>query len=225
MPAVQCKDTLLLDYDYSKQYSKRTVVNNWDKYAELRDDDDDNGQLSAADYEQLLTASKAIGDHFTFAAERSWLQSDQSTEEGSLAAELFKLNISNLETGLSRLPFYVRQDLPNEMFTNGELSDMDHRANFFEIDKSHKPPTESQMNQKILNILTSGASKLENTVENTIENKLPTPSIDTQISKLSLNAKSTASASPSGPIKPQESTKSNKTEDIQDWLDDILNEN
>lgn len=239
MPAVQCKDTLLLDYDYNKQYSKRTVVNNWDKYAEAPDDDDDNGQLTAADYEQLLTASKSIGDHFTFASERSWLHSDvafQASEESSLIGELFKLNISNLDKGLSQVPFCVRQGLPEQMFTDQELSGMP-RTTF-------QKPQLSAGDQRILNLLQSNANdnKLEKApkIETNVEKRLPIEAElaeslrSANISELTSHAKSTPLPSSSGqtnPIKPppgnapKVASKSNQTADIQDWLDDILNEN
>ncbi|XP_055302452.1 uncharacterized protein LOC129568497 [Sitodiplosis mosellana] len=257
LPAVQCKDTLLLDYDYSKQYSKRNLVSNWDKYADLPDDDDDNGQLSAADFEQLLSASKSIGDHFTFAAERSWLQNDggNASDEGSVAADLFKLNISNLKNGIGRLPFYMRQGLPKEMFTDDEITSMNYRANYFENENSHKLSAGNEINQNLLNILTKenvkdtsstnekrktdySSKKIVNAPSKKVEVKTPTQKdipqssreaelID-QLTEIKLTPTVTTIPSKSNPINtPSSSTKvkSNKTEDIQDWLDDILNEN
>lgn len=231
LPAVQCKDTLLLDYDYSKQYSKRTLVNNWSKYDDIPDhDDDDNAQLTAADYELLLAASKSIGDHFTFAAERSWLHSDAQTEEGSLAGELFKLNISNLENGLNRLPFYVRQDLKEDIFTNEELRDIDYRASGAGKAKQ-KPLKENKANQ---NVLSTGENvkSLETSanIKSRDDVKLPSVAeIAPKLSGLTLNTKSMSLPSSSGAIQSKSNSPptapSNKTEDIQDWLDDILNEN
>lgn len=257
MPAVQCKDTLLLDYDYSKQYSKRSVVNNWDKYADLPDDDPENGQLTAADFEQLLSASKSIGDHFTFAAERSWLQNDggSQSDENSIAADLFKLNISNLKNGIGRLPFYVRQGLSEDMFTSDEITNMNYKVKYFGDVHSQKPTAANQMNQNLLNILTkdpnekssAGDNKATNDSLKTLVYNNPTRKVDVkpltqhkpaqtleddelidQLTEITL-APTTVAAHTSKPIEPLPTTtstaKSNKTEDIQDWLDDILNEN
>lgn len=254
LPAVQCKDTLLLDYDYDKQYSKRSLASNWDKYNELPDDDDDddNGQLSAADFEQLLSASKSIGDHFTFAAEKSWLQSSEAenaVDESSMTTDLFKLNIANLKNGISHLPFYLRQDLPTQIFTMDEISDMDYRANFFDIENGKKPAAKNQANQNLLNLLTSDSNNsqlvgeksvapvVDNAVSRKPKNKSPTTRDDldqflknTQINREQTpDTKSTPTPSKNNPIKPSvsDSTKvnnANNSEDIQDWLDDILNE-
>lgn len=240
LPAVQCKDTLLLDYDYSKQYSKRNVVRNWDKYAELPDDDDDNGQMSAADFEQLLFASKSIGDHFTFAAERSWLENDDQnqSDDNSIAADLFKLNISNLTNGIGSLPFYLRQGLDKELFTEDEIRDMNKKVKYVEneakqalkiIPSSANVPTSAKEEKKNSNAISESTK--------TIEVKLPTQENPTKtfadtelINKLTETKLTPTTMIPnaSNPITSLLSdtakVKSNKTEDIQDWLDDILNE-
>lgn len=253
LPAVQCKDTLLLDYDYSKQYSKRTLVSNWDKYAEP-DDDDDNAQLTAADFEQLLSASKSVGDHFTFASERSWLQSDDSnaTNDSSMAGDLFKLNISNLKNGIGRLPFYLRQGLPKELFTDDEIANMNYRVNFNECNqKPSKPSAGNEINQNLLNILTNknvdekSTEKEKNKVDHQNSKKdvsVPTRKVEVKSSTQGTFAQSskeaelidqltdikltpTTVAAPINPPASDAKTKTNQTEDIQDWLDDILNEN
>lgn len=241
LPAVQCKDTLLLDYDHNKQYSKRGVVSNWDKYAELPDDDDDNCQLSAADFAQLLSASKSIGDHFTFASERSWLQNDGTnlSDEGSMSLDLFKLNILNLKNGIGQLPFYFRQGLSKEIFTEDEITSMDRQ--------SSKKPLAGSETQKLLDILTLGdviTKQKTNTqtplekdvdfglknvaVESTpkgvdLESSLRNTYIDGELTK----PKSTPTPNTSSskvPSNGPSTVKSSKTENIQDWLDDILNE-
>lgn len=234
LPAVQCKDTLLLDYDYNQQYSKRKLVNNWDRYAELSDDED-NGQMSAADFEQILSASKSIGDHFTFASERSWMQNDESN------VDLFKLNVGNLKSGLGRLPFYIRHGLSQDIFSEGELADMDYRVNFFES-RTEKPAKES-INQNLLNLLTDTKKEpkkpeandpLEELLQKTSSiavSKPPPVALSPTIRKPATASSPTIrkpapSSSPTirKPVAASTST-NQKTENIQDWLDDILNEN
>lgn len=224
LPAVQSKDILLLDYDHSKQFAKRSLVSNWSRYDELRDEDDENGQLSAADFEQLLSASKSVGDHFTFAAEKSWLQNDPATGAGDEALDLFKLNITNLKNGIGRLPFYLRQGLPKDEFTDEEITNMDYRANYFEISvepvvkptkpivpiksAESKPPIDAILVKQLQD------TRLQDQPMKKIESK-PVP------------IKATASTKVHSPMPAASNTfkaKSNNTEDIQDWLDDILNE-
>lgn len=230
-------------------------MSNADRYKELSDDDDDeNGQLSAADFQQLLSASTSVGDHFTFAAERSWLKTDDSTpsDEGSMASDLFKLNISNLKDGLGRVPFYLRQGLPKEMFIEEEITDMNCRASFFEGENERKPLAANQTNQNLLEILMSKTNEKVDSSPSTAKtgadevvpkkvvemsaaddelagllqmteihsphaSQKPTP---TSTIRTSTKTNETKPAS-SNPTK----AKANKTENIQDWLDDILNEN
>lgn len=249
LPAVQCKDTLLLDYDHKAQYTKRKIESNSDRYKELPNDDDDydeNGQLSAADFQQLLSRPASTGDHFTFSAERSWLQSaDTDTpDDGSMVSNLFKLNIFNLNDGLIRIPFYLRHDLPTDLFTEEELTDIH---------------TTEKANQNLLDCLKSNvgqqvAGKKSNA---TVESKIESPkNVDvksfaetelvellqqTKVQESSKNMASTSNtakipnsmptstakaSTPSKTVQAKPTSKANlpKTEDIQDWLDDILNE-
>lgn len=268
LPAVQCKDTLLLDYDHSAQYTKRKIESNFDRYKELPnvdddDDDDENGQLSAADFQQLLSRPATTGDHFTFSAERSWLQSadTETTDDSSMVSNLFKLNITNLNDGLIRLPFYLRHDLPTDLFTEEELTDIHYRSKFFESEQTqqNKPlPTSEQVNQNLLDCLKSNVSqqvagkKLNAKVEGRMESSknVDVKSFaDTELVKLLQQTKvqdpsknvaaantfqmPTSAAKASTPskavqVKPASSSSSKanvpKAENIQDWLDDILNE-
>lgn len=215
LPAVQCKETLLLDYDH-QYYSKRKLSNNWNRYDEPSDDED-NAQMSAANFEQILSASKSVGDHFTFASERSWLQNEDSQMD---ATDLFKLNVAHLKNGLGRLPFYIRQGIPKDVFDASELTDMDYRVNFFENDNE---PKQTSINQNIVNILTEtkiGKGSVSDAKKSTIESD-PLEELRTTQSKPLAQL---PSAVASRPNQTKGSRKEEKTGDIQDWLDDILNE-
>lgn len=224
LPAVQCKDTLLLDYDHNQQYSKRILVNNWNRYDEPADEEN-NAQMSAASFEQILSASKCVGNHFTFASERNWLHNEDAKMD---ATDLFKLNVTNLKNGLGRLPFYVRQGIPKSVFNEFELTDMDYRVNFFENDTIPKP---SSINQNIVNILTNTNSintvpdaKKSICMHDTIKQTIDSDSLVKLLQTTSIQSKPLAQASALAQKSNQKGTKKDKTEDIQDWLDDILNE-
>lgn len=226
LPAVQCKDTLLLDYDHSQQYSKRKLVNNWDRYNEPIDEED-NAQMSAASFEQILSASKSVGDHFTFASERNWLHHEDSQMD---ATDLFKLNVTNLKNGLGRLPYYIRQAIPTNVFNELELTDMDYRVNFFENDTKPKP---SSINQNIVNILTdtkTGTNIVKDVKKSScmhdtiIKETIDSDSLEKLLQTTSIQTKPLSQASVVAPKSSQKVTKKDKTEDIQDWLDDILND-
>lgn len=187
--------------------------------------------MTAADFEQLLFASKSIGDHFTFAAEKSWLHSD-ATDESSMASDLFKLNISNLKNGISRLPFYLRQDLSKDMLTSDEIE-------FMDIEIKMKLSALNQVNQNLQNLITSDSSnsKIEVNKKSIAakvdaipkKNSAKPPSEDElmlslQNTKINEQTNATPTSSRKNLVSVSSEVKSTKTEDIQDWLDDILNE-
>lgn len=205
--------------------------------------------MSAADFQQLLSASTSVGDHFTFAAERSWLKTDDSTpsDEGSMASDLFKLNITNLKDGLGRVPFYLRQGLPKEMFTEGEITDMNSGASFYEAENEQKPPTANQTNQNLMSKTNEKVDSSQSASITRADVLVPKQAVEmsaaddelagllqmTEIHSPHASKKPTPTSSiqtstkPTGTKPPSSNptkAKVNKTENIQDWLDDILNE-
>lgn len=221
MPAVQSKETLLLDYDYTQQFSKRKIASNWDRYNESSDEED-NAQMSAADFEQILSAPKSIGEHFTFSSERNWIQQDDSSlNDANGAVDLFKLNIGQLKNGIGKLPFYIRQDFSKDLFTESELADMDFRVNYFDDKIVSKSETmNDSINFNILNALTTGKKPVSN--DDPLEELLQRTTIANKSSEAPV-VKATTSQAKSGPAVKQ-TNKQEKTANIQDWLDDILNE-
>lgn len=134
----------------TRQFSKRTIVKNWDKYdggaattidnsavAGVGDvDDDRNGQMSAADFGQLLRAPAAEGVHFRFNSEKSWDSAGDAAAgdlfggtgangaESDGGEQFFRMNISRLERILMERPFCERQQYDKAMFTVNELTRM-----------------------------------------------------------------------------------------------------
>lgn len=135
----------------TRQFSKRTIVKNWDKYdggaattmdksafAGVGDvDDDHNGQMSAADFGQLLRAPAAEGVHFRFNSEKSWDSAGDAAAgdlfggtgangaaESDGGEQFFQMNISRLERILMERPFCERQQYDEAVFTVNELTRM-----------------------------------------------------------------------------------------------------
>lgn len=236
LPPIQSKEVLLLDHDYGRAFTKRKVESNWDKYEDLSDDDgDSNPQMMAANFDKILSAPKAIGEHFTFASERAWEQAvDADAESSADTTDLFKLNLSNLKNGVGRLPFYLRNDLPLDLFNDDEITDMNFRANYYD-NENQKPQTKRTGDVKsLMESLGAKVYAQSNDV------RLPECSVGTSSQKTNVKlsksitdlAESTASLTIQKPA-PQHSTTtapmgkpkgSNESENIQDWLDDILNE-
>lgn len=129
-PVVASSNDVLLigDEEESKrQFSKREVTNNWDKYKEdLRTED--NEQLSAADFENLLIAPASVGSHFVFSTEKTW--GEQTTEIQS--TQYFQLNLAELAVNIESIPFYERQGYSANLFNENELHDMMAKAKLSE---------------------------------------------------------------------------------------------
>lgn len=230
--AVQSKETLQLDYNPHQQYSKRKLVSNWDRYAE-QSDESDSEQVTASDFEQILLASKSVGEHFTFSAEQDWQQSVErdAIDKNSTSFDLFKLDISKLKKGVAKLPFYIKHGLSKNEFSEDEITKMDHGVQYFEkleskdqhpfnenllniIRDSKSTDNQTQHTQQANNELNSAKTKAQSTKAVLLSNQDKQKLNDTQ------GTEATESKSSTSIKKVQD----NKVEDIQDWLDDILNE-
>lgn len=157
---MQSKETILTEYDFSKEFSKRKLQNNWSKYEEMSTEEE-NEQMTAADFGAMLSAPKSIGTHFTLNSEKHWLESNENDENpaaaGTIFAKRFQLNLATLKNGVGRLPFYVRNRCPKDLFTQDEIVDMDCRVSYMEA-KENAVPLDSR-NQNILDILRDSGEK------------------------------------------------------------------
>lgn len=89
------------------------------------DDDANNGQLSAADFGQLLSAPPAEGEHFRFSSERTWDVDDSAATAADLfGAQYLQMNVTLIERLLLAVPFYERQGYDRNIFTGDELERM-----------------------------------------------------------------------------------------------------
>lgn len=208
LPPTQSKEVLLLEHDYGKGFSKRKVDSNWDRYTELSDDEN-NLQLEAADFENILLAPRSIGEHFKFSSERNWEQA-VDIEADAQINDLFNMNLTNMKNGVGQLPFYLRNDLPLEWFSNDEITDMNFSTNL-----NRNICAEKRMDRSAENVRVS--AKILST-ENFSPNNTKIgyrESINTSAQKVE---KKSSSRKVVGAEQPNES------KNIQDWLDDILNE-
>lgn len=237
LPAVQCKDTLLLDYDHSKTYSKRQLGSNWNKYDELPDEEE-NQQVLAADFQQILLAPQSVGSHFTFRSEKHWEGGDRpeggvdNFASNSQVSKYFKLNLAVLRDGVGKMPFYLRQGYAQGIFNELELDEMNKKVTYFE-DKVKQPVKQvDEWNQGLFDKLIDGPSTAtviqgKTNVQSSVEDVRDDESVTSEESALDTSL---------GQIKIQQSPKviSNvakvtpstmKTDtNMQQWLDDILNE-
>lgn len=235
LPPIQSKEVLLLEHDFNRAFAKRKIDSNWDRYAELSDEEDDP-QKMAADFDKILLAPKSIGEFFTFSIERAWEQTvdaDAKSNTDSPPNDLFKLNLNNLRNGVGRLPFYLRNELPLNLFSDDEITDMNYRANYYENNANQS--SRAKVDVKSLTNPFSAEENHQSNEMRTFENCSGTSCVatDAKFSKsITKLAESTGSLTLQPSVARQSDTlkamekpiNSNESENIQDWLDDILND-
>lgn len=222
-------------------FSKRKVESNWSKYEDLPDEED-NEQLLAANFEEMLLGSKTIGSHFTFSSEKNWdnLEADGSLQQShGINDRLFKLNLNLLKSGLGGLPFDVRLGYSEDMFNANELGDIAQRVGCYDR------PVKKEVNNDHMDLITrfekidakaanaTGSHKSNEKAisaakedrKNVAEQGAPATQVtNTNFSISSSNPLPAAVTNePPKPIKPAITVAPQAIEHIQGWLDDILN--
>lgn len=115
-------------------------------------------------FQKLIQAPQSIGGHFQFKHEKSW----DITTGPSLYDKYFEINMENLATALSTVPFYERNSIEHSVFSQTDLQTMNSRSirykqKYFN-DKSYTTP-ELDAREKILSFMQENTSKCEEEVE------------------------------------------------------------
>lgn len=221
------------------------MISNWTKYEEIEPDDDDQ-QLSAADFERLLITPASLGSHFVFSTEKNWGDDDSATE----LTQFFKLNLTNLAKSLTTIPFYKRQSYCDNLFDANELVDMDVKAmekrRFLSdftavaatteptVDAAVQPPPAAMpASEKASSKVTAVTNEfLAGTIEaGTIEvddddelNDLLMIDAKPVVAMMDNNRKTVESKKLEDPPVPVSAATPASSNDIQQWLDDILDD-
>lgn len=248
LPNVQSKETILTEFDYNHMFTKRKVESNWSKYDELPEDED-NEQMLAANFEEMLLGPKTIGSHFTFSSERHWDNLDvdhQFQQSHGIHEQLFKLDLNLVKNGIGALPFDVRLGYPEAMFNDSELADITSRVGCFDrfvrkaeiagrndvdlISEFELIDAKSKMNASA-NVSDEESSKSAKERINLPYTKIVPSSgsvANDPTSTLLCSIKTTTVAGEKlatklNVAKPAAAIASQSIENIQGWLDDILN--
>lgn len=241
LPNVQSKETILTDFDYSQTFSKRKLENNWSKYEELPDEED-NEQLLAANFEDMLLGPKTVGNHFTFSSEKHWdhLDANDASFPQTQTDNLFKLNLNLLKNGLGTLPFDIRLGYSPELFNDDEIADITTKAGCFDrFVKKTDGEVGEDLVQKFARIdakirgakgeVEAEIVPVETKVSESVQPSssiVPIPlsnvMIDTSAASES-KAGSNEDKAPKQVPKPVIPAAPQAIENIQGWLDDILN--
>uniref|UniRef100_U5ENR2 Putative apoptosis caspase activation inhibitor n=1 Tax=Corethrella appendiculata TaxID=1370023 RepID=U5ENR2_9DIPT len=207
-------------------YSRRKLQNNWHRYEdnEASVSFDDESDENAADFQHLVERTASTSGHFFFKSEKTW-ENDLNPDALNTRTQFtkyFTLDTKNLNESLKCIPFYERQNYPVNLFDKVEINQMNMKAeicrNNYEKSlckndnlkpgkkKEEKPKKEIHL------------STVEITSESCDKNSQITNELSQSIDeKLTLDEQPKASVNSS----PDKTSKTAK-EDMQDWLDNIL---
>lgn len=214
-----------LNTSTTKQYSKRKVVSNWDRYNEVPSDEGEADSL-ASDFEQILLAATSVGEHFTFADERKWLKEldDETSLESSTLRNIFQLNVQALRESVAKLPFYMRTNIPKEDFSHDEISDMDYQYSCasVKLDLQSKIITPAPKFATVLTKQDGSLVMAASTEQHVPVQQRTVPSIADE--RLNTTSGSSIKTQPITTKSSPPNVIKHNLDDIQDWLDDILND-
>lgn len=171
--------------------------------------------MKAADFGAILLAPKAIGTHFTLNSEKHWDQSNDNGDDlsaaGTILSKLFQLNLTTLNNSVGRLPFYMRNDLPKEIFTDHEIADMEYKVSY--KGEEETAPSLNTYNQNILNILRDEGTRTSNDSKDLVNS-----------GKINESGNVSTVPTASSAAKTTEQSDRQTTKDESDLLDDIFDD-
>ena len=226
------------------QYSKGTVQVDWEKRKLPEEiEQEENSEDDQLDFAELLQMPASVSGHFFFSTEKNW-ESESSSIINS-KAKYFHLDTKVLNSCLKSIPFNERQGYENQLFSDFQLKSMKFTAEEQEklynktcnIEKARKNMSNSGNNSSVDQQVVP--SNGPNFVDCSLMLKLPAdmpshlrrggnddqpPSPQPEPVQENSQIQQVAAIQPiqSNVVAPK-NTPSEK-EDIQKWLDDILDE-
>lgn len=214
------------------------MSSNWDKFAENSSTSYDVDEtMVAADFEQLLLAPSSIGGHFLFNSEKNW----ESNDEWYNRDEYFSLNLIELAQSLTTIPFYERMNYSKDVFSPEEIESMEKHANFQRMKWVANSKTDEAALKKDVELAKSvcqfreilvdaiGIEKEAENDEDELDELLgmtgaKSSSLTDQCIKSSEATTSHHNITVSNePQFPRHESIADSKDDIQKWLDDVLN--
>ncbi|XP_059046671.1 uncharacterized protein LOC131842158 isoform X2 [Achroia grisella] len=146
-------DILKITEEENSKYKKKEIQSNWSKYEmPIKSYDELEEENMGADYEKLAETPMSIGGHFQFKHEKSW----DVNIGPSLYDKYFEINMNDLVTALSTVPFYERNSIDKDIFSSTDILTMNNKAiknkQKYYNDKSYTT-TELEGQNRMLNIL------------------------------------------------------------------------
>ncbi|KAL4713313.1 hypothetical protein ACJJTC_015300 [Scirpophaga incertulas] len=182
-------EILKITEEENSKYKKKEIQSNWSKYEMPIDnyDEIDEQEMLGADYEKLVAAPLSIGGHFQFKHEKSWDKDIGPTPYD----KYFNINMDKLFLAICTVPFYVRNDVPIDLFTEAELVNMKNKANKSKqkyYNENAVPTPELDTLENSTNIQQSVTSTVQKNINHN-EDALPTQESDTTLENSSIEIK------------------------------------
>lgn len=193
----------------------------------------------------LLLAPKSVGSHFVFSNEKNW---NTDTEEAVAVVgdqtlhggQHFRFNLAEFEQQMATIPFYKRQDYGADLFSPQEIEDMNRCAKLAPRPNQSTTVSEGKYEIhsdaiKLLSALKGENTNKAVTVELSTENANPpnataeetehavTDELDALLD-LAITEPAFSVTFPSVNLTNPNTSSAEPANDIQKWLDDILDD-
>ncbi|XP_065364420.1 uncharacterized protein Aven [Calliphora vicina] len=195
--------------------------------------DEENEQMRAGDFNTMSQLPSGMGGHFKFSSEKQWEQAENSEFlDNTEASEYFTLNLKLLNVGLQTVPFYKRMDYSSSMFSKDQLQSMEKEAEAAE--KLYQNVLKEHIENPRIKI--NSASRKTNSAKSQKSLKAKSPEAPDELDELlsmtsKVSVKSGANTPALKPATPDNksaaggsSTGAENKDDIQQWLDNVLDE-
>lgn len=202
-------------------------------------EDEANEQMQARDFHMLSQMPMSVGGHFKFSSEKQWEQAENETFlDNTEASEYFTLNLKLINVGLQTIPFYKRMDFASSMFTNDQLINMEKSAELAEksyqnVLKEHIENPRIKINSASRKTNSAKSQKSQATASKKATSTEAPDELDEllnmttdQMAKASLQSGRNTPAVNNPPATPGNvnATTADNKDDIQQWLDNVLDE-
>ncbi|KAI8117795.1 hypothetical protein FF38_08010 [Lucilia cuprina] len=199
--------------------------------------EEENEQMRAGDFNSMSQLPAGMGGHFKFASEKQWEQAEmEEFLDNTEASEYFTLNLKLLNVGLQTIPFYKRMDYSSSMFSKEQLQNMEKEAEAAE--KTYQNVLKEHIENPRIKI--NSASRKTNSAKSQKSTKAKTSEAADELDELlnmtsdqmsKVSVKSGANTPALKPASPDNktadgisSTVADNKDDIQQWLDNVLDE-
>uniref|UniRef100_W8C895 Cell death regulator Aven n=2 Tax=Ceratitis capitata TaxID=7213 RepID=W8C895_CERCA len=198
----------------------------------------ESAQMNAGDFGLMSQLPTSVGGHFQFSSEKNWDSVDtEQFLDNTEASQYFTLNLKLLNVGLQTIPFYKRMDYAASLFTRDQLRTMENAAeaaekNYQKVLHEHETNPSIKINSGSRK---SGSGRSQNSLKpNNVEASETNVGDELDellnlttaaVTKVDISVGNGSGAENAAvPIPADSENVSAHKDDIQEWLDNVLEE-